>query len=569
MIIGISGLIERRSTGIDSNRNSKARQTRAYRILRDEWQTVWPDLTTTDGEPSVENVYLEAAEDKAANAAAILPTFDVPPRRGTRGDRAEREAQLARRVFITLTQQSRLDAHHVAFYLDWFVSGLTAAMPWKNWYQTGDAPYICRIEPRNLYPLSWGSRGELTEGLVIRRRRLPELVKEYGPSNPGLATLGAKLNGKFAQIYEEIWWADETHWGIAIGYEPGFSEGDFLYRKPNAAGYSQVQAEWLVAPHPHGLKGCPIVAQAAVAPDGEIRGKLDAMLPPLKTAHALQTEVMLNLRRSMHAPPLVQNVENEEDYGPDAILKGVRGPDEARIIYPRPPVDYAAFAQVDRSLFAARGAGAFPQQRSGEPGASIVSNIGISNLQGSYNAQQAWAQADMARFYEDLFGRLANFDEVSCGGEREIDGFDEGEAYSDKYDPAKFWKDDYRVKVSFYAVGVNQAQHAMNMGAAARLGMMSTRTAMRKSGLVANPIAEETDMALEAAARSFFAILDFKAQNGDDKPLARYLELLDSDQETARSAMKKVMQEMQQQAATNPQMQPPPQMSAEMMGLIA
>ena len=569
MSITIPGLIERRSVALDINRNSKLRQTRAHRILRDEFTLVWPNLTTTDGEPAVENIFLEAAEDKAATAASILPVFSVPPRKGTRADRAEGAAALARRVFVTLTQRSRLDAQHVGFYLDWFVHGVTAAMPWKDRTDPHGFPYVVRVEPRNFYPISWGPRGELTEGLIIRRRSLSELVREYGADNPGLLTLGARTQGRFAALYEEIWWADETSWGIAVAFEPGVTNGDFTYRRPSQVGYSQVQMEWLVAPHPHLLKGCPIVAQAAISADGEIRGKLDAMLPGLKSAHQLQSEANLNLLRSMHAPPLVQNVENEEDWGPDAILKGVRGPDEARVVYPRPPVDYAAYAQVDRFLNSARGAGAFPQQRSGEPGASIISNVGIGALQGSYNAQQAWAQTDMARYYTELAARLANFDEAYCGGvTKQIDGFDEGEAFSDSYDPAKFWRGDYRVNVSFHAVGVNAAQNVLNLGAAARMGMISMRTAMRKSGLVPNPVAEENDMALEKVTDSFYSMLEFKLQQGDDGPLTRYFELLDDDKETARSAMTKVMAEQKQQAAAAPQQAPAPQMTPEMMSLI-
>lgn len=575
MTISIPGLIERRAAAVEANRNSKLRQTRAHRILRDEFQVVWPNLTTTDGEPAVENIFLEAAEDKAATAASILPVFDVPPRKGTRADRAEREAALARRVFVTLAQRSRLDAHHVAFYLDWFVHGVTAAMPWRDRDQSAGFPYVCRIEPRNFYPLRWGPRGELDEALVIRRRGLADLVREYGASNTGLLTLGARTQGRFVGLYEEIWWADEDAWGIAVGYEPGVTNGDFNYRRPSQVGFSNVSMEWLVAPHRHLLAGCPIVAQATVSADGEIRGKLDAMLPGLKNAHQLQTEANLNLLRNMHAPPLIQNIENEEMWGPDAILKGVRGPDEARVVYPRPPVDYAAYAQVDRFLQSARGGGAFPQQRSGEPGASIVSNVGVAALQGSYNAQQAWAQTDMARWYGELFARLANFDEVYCGGtNKQIDGFDEGEAFSDHYDPAVFWRGDYRVNVSFHAIGVNAAQNVMNLGAAARLGMISTRTAMRRSGLVPNPVAEENDMALERVTNSFYALLDFRMQNGDDAPLRRYFELLDSDKETARSAMIKVMAEQTERAAAQPQNPMmagagmPPQMTPALMSLV-
>lgn len=567
-MIRIDGLLDRRRWAIDANRSSKARQTRAERILRGEWRTVWPDLSETENEPVVENIFLEAAEDKAATAASITPTFDVPPRRGTRADRAEREAQLARRVFVTLTQESRLDALHVGFYMDWFVHGLPAAMVWKDWHDYSGFPYAVQIEPRTLYPISWNSKGELEEALIIRRRRLVDLIHEYGADNPGLQRLGSRPDGRLSNMYEEIWWADPSGWGIALAYEGGVTDGDFLYRRPEEVGGNTV-AEWLVEPSAHGLKGCPIVAQRAMSADREIRGKLDAMLPPLKIAQALSLETLLNVRRSLHAPPLIQNVENPEDWGPDAILRGNRGPDKAVVEYPRPPASFEAFQHIKDQLASARGAGAFPLQRSGDPGASIASGQAVTMLQGSYNAQQAWAQKDMASFYSLLFSRLANMDEVWCGGtDKMIDGFDEGEAFSDHYDPAKFWKGDYRVQVGFHALGVDAHTNLLNMGAAHRLGWLSRRSAMRKSGLVQNALAEERDIALDQMFDTFKALLDFKAQQGDDSDMAKFLDLIDTDKETVRSAMVKVMKQRAQVAAAQPQMAPPPQLSPEVLSLV-
>jgi len=373
MLITLGGLQERREHGLDVNRNSKARMTRSGRILRDEWRAVWPDLSETETEPSVENVYLEAAEDKAATAASILPTFDVPPRRGTRGDRAERGAQLSRRVFVSLAQNSRLDAHHVGFYLDWFVYGLPSMLVWKDWKDPKGSPFIQRIQPRHVYPLAWNQRGQLSEGLIIKRRRYLDLIREYGPGNPGILQITGAGRGKVERMYEEVWWADEQHWGIGIAYESGVTNGDFNYQRPSNVGYTKMSVAWLVAPHAHKLNGCPIISQKVVSADGEIRGKLDAGLPGLKTAHALNLEVMLNIRRALHAPPLAQNIENLEDWGEDAVLRGVRGPDEAVIAYPRPPAAFEAFAHVQDQIDSARGAMAFPLQRSGDPGASIAS----------------------------------------------------------------------------------------------------------------------------------------------------------------------------------------------------
>ena len=296
-------LQDRRHHTLVSNQNSKQRMTRAGRILRNEWHKVWPDLSVTESEPSVENIYLEASEDKAATAASIPPNFTVPPRRGTRVDRAERDAQLARRVFVTLVQNSHIDEHLVDIYSDWFVHGLECGIAWKDWHDPTGRPFLEIVEPRHMYPISWSPRGDLREGMIIKRRRWADLVREYGPGNPGLMEVSGR--GQIENWYEEIIWADDKHWAVAVGHESGVTSGDFNYRRPTETGYNNMAVGWLRPPSAHKMSGCPIVVKKAFNSDREIHGKLDGMLPPLKMAHGLNMELWTNLKRNIHAPPLM------------------------------------------------------------------------------------------------------------------------------------------------------------------------------------------------------------------------------------------------------------------------
>jgi len=575
--VNLGELRETRRVALDINRNSKWRMTRSDRILRGEWNKVWPDLSVTQSEPAVENVYLEAAEDKSATAASILPIFDVPPRRGTRLDRAERSGEQASRVFTTLAQNSRLDAHHVGFYLDWFVYGMPAAMAWKDWDDPQGMPYLERLAPRHVFPVSWNSKGQLAEGLLIRKQRFADIVREFGAGNPGLQQVATTMKGRIEPQYEVIWWANETHWSIALAHEELVTSGDADYIRPSEIGQTNVAVAWLKPPSEHRMNGCPILVSKAVSADGEIRGKLDAMLPPLKIAHGLQIELMLNLRRSMHAPPVVQNIENWQKFGPDVVMRGVRGPEKAVIDYPRPPIDFAAFTHIDEQLRAARNAGHFPQQRGGEPGASIASGEAVQLLQGGYNAQQSWAQTDMARFYTDAFGRLASLDEQWSYEdpvnklrpvERKIDGFDAGEAYTDDYTPAEFWKGDYRVLVSYPALGVDSHTNLLNLGAAHRLEWLPKRMAMQRSGMVPNAIAAEREMSLDKAVRLFEdGVLPAMVAQGSTAQLLEYVEMLDGDKETTRTAMQKILKGTEEQAAQSAEA-PPPQVTPELLSLV-
>ncbi len=53
-IMTLPELQDRRHHGLVANQNSKQRMTREGRIIRNEWHHVWPDLSVTETEPSVE-----------------------------------------------------------------------------------------------------------------------------------------------------------------------------------------------------------------------------------------------------------------------------------------------------------------------------------------------------------------------------------------------------------------------------------------------------------------------------------------------------------------------------------
>ena len=249
-------------------------------------------------------------------------------------------------------------------------------------------------------------------------------------------------------------------------------------------------------------------------------------------------------------------------------MQGITGPDEAVIAYHRPPAAFEAFTHVNDQLPASRNAGHWPQQRGGEPGASIASGQAVTQLQGGFNSQQSWAQNDMAILLADAFSRLASLDEAWTRGEVEIDGFDAGEAYTDKYTPSEFWKGDFRVNVSFHALGVDSHTNLLNMGAAHRLGWLPSREAMQRSGLVANPLAAERDISLEQGVTTWEQlIVPALIQSGNIEPWLEYIDLIDSDKETPRSAMVKVLRQQEQQAAQQPAQAPPPAVSPEMLAL--
>ena len=514
-------------------------------MVAGRWNVIWGDLAVAEYDPLVENLYVEALEDKAAAAAAITPFIEVAPARGTRDDRAERSAQLRRRVFVSLMRESAWDEKQQAFYFDWFQHGLCAAVPWVDWNVNPRRPFLIRMDPRSVYPVSYDSNDRCSSVLIVKYRRLVDLVNDpvAREAVPALRQDVESKGKKLPEALQEIWWMDQDTWGLAYGYAPDMDANLFTYMAPMGNMGEGSLIRWAVPPHKHRMDGCPAVLKARRAPDGQIRGALDVMIPNLRVAQNVMARILEDLERNVYAPDMIEGVENPDDFGPGALLIGT-GEGRMRYESARRPANLEALQQVAIQTEYARGAGAFPQQRSGEPGASIASAKAVTAAMGSYSVQQGWAQRDIALFYRSCLSRLANFDEVWCPGPKEITGWDEGEIYTDRYDPQTFWKKDYRLEVGFHNVGLDEHNYLMRLGVAKNMGGLARRTFMRKSGLVDNALSEERDMALEQVTDAFQALMFQQASAGNPEPLTRFAREIDGDQTTARAAAMKVIRDL-------------------------
>jgi len=527
---------------VENHTDWKRRSRVSDLMVAGKWNVIWGDLAVQEHDPLVENLYIEALEDKAAAAASITPFIEVAPTRGTRDDRAERDAQLRRRIFISFMRDSMLEDKQQAWYFDWFQHGLCAAVPWVNWNAEERRPFLIRLDPRTIYPISYDSNDQCSAVLAVKYRRVVDLVNDptaqeaIRPLRQSIESSGRKM----PQVVQEIWWMDSSEWGLAYGHA-----GDDLYRTqyPITPPGKSSSVVWAVPPHQHNLQGCPAILKVRRSPDGEIRGALDSMIPNLRVAQNVMARILEDLERNVYAPDLIEGVENPEEFGPGALLIGT-GEGRMRYESARRPANMEALQQVMVQTEYARGAGAFPQQRSGDFGASIASAKAAMAVMGSYSTQQGWSQRDIALFYRLALARLANFDQEWCPGRKEITGWDEGEIYTDKYNPETFWRDDFRLEVGFHNMGLDEHNYLVRLGVAKNMGGLARRSFMRKSGLVDNPLSEEREIALENVTDAFQALMFNQAAAGNPEPLTRFAREIDGDQTTSRAAAMKVIKDL-------------------------
>ncbi len=535
-------------------------------IASGAWQIAWNDGETNDASPLVQNVYLGALEDKTNTAGAGSPALFVPPPPGTTDDRGEKIAQKRKRVYQSYGDRSNMPKLRKKLYRDWLHAGAGFMIPWTEFFDENSrptpsasrAPYFMHLDPRQAYPLAHDNRDRLVKVLFIRQRRVAALKEEYGENLPAFQefqTFRTIKSMDDAEFLEEIWYFDSTNWGVALG--DSLMSREFQGRQviPNtmldSTGGSNMV--WVDEPTRHELGRCPVLEMKRLTHDGSYRGALEDVIPAMRTAQNFMARLLDDMEQNIYAPVVLDNSDNEEDYGPGAILRGT-GNGTAAIIRDRPNVNFEAQRTVTDIISQAHRQATWPVQRSGDADASVVSAKGVVALAGSFNAELATAQQDLEVTLMDANRVAAAFDEKHCAGEKKIHVMEGVRAFNVKYDPAKLFKGDYRNKVSYGdSAGLDEANRLTKLALVKNLEGISLRTFMEKSGVVEDPIQEETDIAIENLTKMFYTILlPQQIEQGNLAALKNFVERIDDDKETVRTAVINTIKELEASAGPVP-----------------
>jgi len=525
-------------------------------IFADEWQVIHDDSTAEDSEPLVPNIYKEGLEDKMHTAGSIKPAIHVHPKLGTRKDAGEKSAQVRRRVHLSYDDRSAMDVNRYRYFRDFLHTGVSFSIPWTDFRDPVTSrllasserfPYINRIDPRQVYPLTYDSRNQLTSVMFIRQRRARELELEWGADHPGLRMLLSRNSGKshFADgdFIEEIWYFDTSSWAVAFS-DPGTNQSSYsgsliVPRELHTASFDHANAAWAMEPEKHRLPGCPVVENRRVTHDDRMpRGALEDVIPQLRIANNFMRRLLDDQALNISSPIMLDGIINPEEYGPGAVLEG-DATGNAKMQTLRTPVNFEATATVRQIIEDVRGSAFQPQQRGGQIGASIASDRAVQSVQAQFNEELNHAQAIHEFGWSKAHQLTAAFDEMWCSGPKTIIGEEDGNAYEETYDSTDIFGGDYRVKVSYGPQrGLDMQQNLTALAMMRNLGGLSRRSMMRRSGLVDNDLQEERDIALENLTDLFFqGILPQQIQGGNLEALISFVDLIDADQMTTREAV--------------------------------
>jgi len=198
-------------------------------------------------------------------------------------------------------------------------------------------------------------------------------------------------------------------------------------------------------PNPIGKCLARVAVRASL--DGEARGQFDDVLA-VQLARARFAVLQIQAaEKSIQAPIAIPQDVQELALGPDAIMRSANPQAIRRVPLELPNGVFTESGVLEREL---RLGARYPEVRSGNLDASIITGRGVQALQAGFDTQVRAAQAQFARLFTDLVSLCFEVDEKIFGSiTKEIKGTDDGTPYSMKYVPSRDIKGEYGVDVRY------------------------------------------------------------------------------------------------------------------------
>ena len=218
--------------------------------------------------------------------------------------------------------------------------------------------------------------------------------------------------------------------------------------------------------------------------DGELRGQFDDILGIQLLRNRFALLAMEAAEKSVQAPIVLPSDVQELQLGGDAVIR-TNNPAGVRRVELNIP--QGAFTESQLLNSELRVGARYPEGRTGNIDASVVTGQGVQALMGAFDTQVKSAQAIFAAALRDVITICFEVDEKIYPTEKTIRGVDSGSPYEITYKPSKDIKKDYSADVRYgMLAGLNPAQGLIFMLQALGGGLISKDMAMRELPFTVN-----------------------------------------------------------------------------------
>jgi hypothetical protein len=255
--------------------------------------------------------------------------------------------------------------------------------------------------------------------------------------------------------------------------------------------------------------------------DNGMRGQFDDVIGIQLLRNRFAMLAMEAAEKSVQSPIVLPSDVQELQLGGDAVIRTNNPAGVRRVELTLPQGAFTEQSLLNQEL---RVGARYPESRTGNINASVVTGQGVQALMGAFDTQVKSAQAIFATALRDVIGLCFEVDETIFDKVKTIRGVDAGSPYALEYKPSKDIKGDYSADVRYgMLAGLNPAQGLIFMLQALGGKLISKDMAMRELPFNVNVTQEQEkieveDMrnALVASLQAYTQAIPQMAANGQD-----------------------------------------------------
>jgi len=282
------------------------------------------------------------------------------------------------------------------------------------------------------------------------------------------------------------------------------------YDKDQSVLYLPSRTNFVLSQAPNPLGKMMVVIAKRPSPDGELRGQFDDVLGIQLLRNRFALMAMEAAEKSVQAPIVLPNDVQELQLGGDAVIRTANPQGVRRVALEIPQ---GAFNEQQILNDELRVGARYPESRTGNMKASIVTGAGVEALMGAFDSQIKSAQAIFTTALRDVISLCFEVDEKIFNVEKTIRGTDAGSPYAITYTPSKDIKGDYSADVRYgMLAGLNPAQGLIFMLQALGGKLISKDMAMREMPFNVNVTLEQEKIETEDLRSSLMGALQAYTQ---------------------------------------------------------
>ena len=282
------------------------------------------------------------------------------------------------------------------------------------------------------------------------------------------------------------------------------------YDKDQSVLYLPSRTNFVLSQAPNPLGKMMVVIAKRPSPDGELRGQFDDVLGIQLLRNRFALMAMEAAEKSVQAPIVLPNDVQELQLGGDAVIRTANPAGVRRVALEIPQ---GAFNEQQILNDELRVGARYPESRTGNMKASIVTGAGVEALMGAFDSQIKSAQSIFTTALRDVISLCFEVDEKIFNVEKTIRGTDAGSPYAITYTPSKDIKGDYSADVRYgMLAGLNPAQGLIFMLQALGGKLISKDMAMREMPFNVNVTLEQEKIETEDLRSSLMGALQAYTQ---------------------------------------------------------